>query len=98
MRNEGPDGVNTAIGNLNIGGYYEVLATLQPTRDTKRPMLLKAKSHCIEVRFKYLRYVIYLETIFICCFYSLVLHSFNRIATPIPMAYSFIYIYVYIGC
>jgi hypothetical protein len=70
MRNEGPDGVNTAIGNLNIGGYHEVLATLQPTRDTKRPMLLQAKSHCMEVRFKYLRYVIYLGTIFICCYFS----------------------------
>ena len=48
IRNEGPDGFNTATGNFNIGGFYYRLTSIQPTDDLKRKQLLLAKSHFVE--------------------------------------------------
>jgi tetratricopeptide (TPR) repeat protein len=48
IRNEGPDGHNTAIGNLNIGLLYQQVASIQLTDDSKRTQLLLAKSHFTE--------------------------------------------------
>jgi hypothetical protein len=48
IRNEGPDGLNTATGNFNIGGFYYHLANKQPTVDSKQKQLLLAKFHFAE--------------------------------------------------
>jgi tetratricopeptide (TPR) repeat protein len=44
-KNHGPDGLNTACGNDNVGDFYYELAEMQPTIDSKRTQLLLAKSH-----------------------------------------------------
>jgi hypothetical protein len=48
IRNEGPDGLNTAAGNFSIGAFYHHLANIQPTVDLKFAQLLLAKSHFVE--------------------------------------------------
>jgi hypothetical protein len=48
IRHEGPDGLNTAKGNFNIGGFYYCLTSIQPTADLKGKQLLLAKSHFVE--------------------------------------------------
>jgi hypothetical protein len=48
IRDEGPDGLNTAIGNCSIGLFYYLLAKKQSTVNSKRTQLLLAKSHLIE--------------------------------------------------
>jgi tetratricopeptide (TPR) repeat protein len=45
IRNGGPDGINTAVGNLNIGNFCRQLAGIQSTIDSKRTQLLLVKSH-----------------------------------------------------
>jgi hypothetical protein len=47
IRNEGPDGANTATATVNIGQFYHGLAIKQSTVGTKRTQLLLAKS-CFE--------------------------------------------------
>jgi hypothetical protein len=48
IRNEGPEGANAATANSNLGCYYKILATKQPTADLKRNNLQQAKSHVVE--------------------------------------------------
>jgi hypothetical protein len=48
IRNEGPDGANTAVMSVNIGLYYYQLAEGQPIVDTKRKYFLVSKSHVEE--------------------------------------------------
>jgi tetratricopeptide (TPR) repeat protein len=48
IRNEGPDGANTAILNINTGNYYYDLARKQLTVDIKRNHFLVSKSHVEE--------------------------------------------------
>jgi hypothetical protein len=48
IRNEGPDGLNTATGNSNIGDFYYQLANKQPTVDSRRKQPLLAKFHFAE--------------------------------------------------
>jgi hypothetical protein len=48
LRNEGPDGLNTAAANTNIGLYYDQLARHQPTATLTRTKLLLGKSHLEE--------------------------------------------------
>jgi tetratricopeptide (TPR) repeat protein len=48
IRNEGPDGANTAISNINTGIYYYDLARRQLTVDIKRKHFLISKSHVEE--------------------------------------------------
>jgi tetratricopeptide (TPR) repeat protein len=48
IRNEGPDGVNTAMMSVNIGLYYYQLAERQPTLDAMKNVLLMSKSHIEE--------------------------------------------------
>jgi tetratricopeptide (TPR) repeat protein len=45
VRNEGPDGANTAFGNIAIGQYIYEFALKQSIIDTKRTQLLQAKSY-----------------------------------------------------
>jgi tetratricopeptide (TPR) repeat protein len=45
IRNQGPDGLDTSIGHLNIGKFYSQLALEQPTRQLKQTQLLLAKAH-----------------------------------------------------
>jgi tetratricopeptide (TPR) repeat protein len=45
LRNEGPYGLNTAMGNSNLAGFYYEFAGMQLTIDSKRAQLLLAKSH-----------------------------------------------------
>jgi hypothetical protein len=45
IRNHGPDGLNAAIGNNNLGEFCYKLARKQPTVDAKRTQLLLAKSY-----------------------------------------------------
>jgi hypothetical protein len=47
IRNHGPDGLNTAIRNKNLGYFYSMLAGKQPTVDAKRTQQLLSKS-CYE--------------------------------------------------
>jgi hypothetical protein len=44
VRNEGPDGVNTAVVNIDIGQFHDKLAMTSLTGHTKRPQLILAKS------------------------------------------------------
>jgi hypothetical protein len=48
IRNTGKDGLNTAVGNSNIGQFYHELAVLQSTADSRPTHLLLAKSHLEE--------------------------------------------------
>jgi hypothetical protein len=48
IRREGPDGVNTAILNINTGSYFYKLVQRQPTVDTKRKYFLLSMSHIEE--------------------------------------------------
>jgi hypothetical protein len=48
IKNEGPDGVNTAMTSISTGSYYYELARIQPTVDTKRKHFLVSKSHIEE--------------------------------------------------
>jgi tetratricopeptide (TPR) repeat protein len=50
IRKEGPDGLNAASGNFNIGLFYEQLASKQSTADAMRTHLPIAKSHYIEAQ------------------------------------------------
>jgi tetratricopeptide (TPR) repeat protein len=50
IRNEGPDGINVATGNYNIGSFYEKLATKQSTIDAMRTHLTIAKYHFVEAQ------------------------------------------------
>jgi hypothetical protein len=50
IRNVGPDGLNTAVGNFNIGTFYHNSATKQSTVELGRTQLLLAKSHCVEAQ------------------------------------------------
>ena len=50
IRNEGPDGLNAAVGNCNIGRFYHRLGNIQPTVDSQRTQLLLAKSHFVEAQ------------------------------------------------
>jgi hypothetical protein len=50
IENNGPDGLNAAISNHNIGGFYFKLAKIQPTLDAKRTQLLLAKSYYEEAQ------------------------------------------------
>jgi tetratricopeptide (TPR) repeat protein len=45
IRNEGPDGLNVAIGNINFGQFYCELARKQSTVDAAQTYLILAKSH-----------------------------------------------------
>lgn len=45
IRNEGPDGMNTSIANMESGRYHCRVAMIQPTTDTRRTQLLLAKSY-----------------------------------------------------
>jgi hypothetical protein len=45
VRNEGPDELNTALANLNIGRFYHQLSRLPTTIDSFRAQLLLAQSH-----------------------------------------------------
>jgi hypothetical protein len=45
IRNDGPDGSNTAAGNNNLGRYYHQLAGKQATIDLKQKQLLLAKDY-----------------------------------------------------
>jgi tetratricopeptide (TPR) repeat protein len=45
IRNEGPDGLDVATGNYNVGKFYEKLAIKQSTVDATQMYLLLAKSH-----------------------------------------------------
>jgi tetratricopeptide (TPR) repeat protein len=48
IRNEGPDGVNTAMASISTGLYHYQLAKIQPTVDTKRKYLLISKLYIEE--------------------------------------------------
>jgi tetratricopeptide (TPR) repeat protein len=48
IRNEGPNGVNSAMVSMNIGLYYFQLARRQPTIDTEREYFLISKSYIEE--------------------------------------------------
>jgi hypothetical protein len=48
IRREGPDGVNTAISNINIGNYFYELARRQPRVDTMRKKNLISKLYIEE--------------------------------------------------
>jgi hypothetical protein len=48
VRNEGPDRVNTATGNLEIGQFHYRIAMTSSTGHTKRTQLLLAKSYSDE--------------------------------------------------
>jgi hypothetical protein len=50
IRNEGPDGLNVATENYNIGEFYEKLARKQSTVDATQTYLILAKSHFIEAQ------------------------------------------------
>jgi S-adenosylmethionine/arginine decarboxylase-like enzyme len=43
IRNNGPDGLNAAIGNHIFGEFYTKLASKQPTVDAMRSQLLLSK-------------------------------------------------------
>jgi hypothetical protein len=45
IRNEGPEGLNTAVGNTNLGLYYDQLAGVQTTVALKQRQLLLAKAY-----------------------------------------------------
>jgi tetratricopeptide (TPR) repeat protein len=55
IRNDGPDGLNTAIGNKNLGNFYYKLAKRQPTVDATRTQLLLSKSYHEEAQRIYLK-------------------------------------------
>jgi hypothetical protein len=46
--NEGPDGMNTAVANINIYRFYRVFAQIQSTTSSKRTQLQLAKSYSEE--------------------------------------------------
>jgi hypothetical protein len=46
--NEGPDGMNTAVANIEIGLFHYKFALVQSTTSTKRAQLLLAKSYSEE--------------------------------------------------
>jgi tetratricopeptide (TPR) repeat protein len=48
LENEGPDGVNTAAGNISIGRFLYRLAMIQSAISIKRKQLLLAKSYAEE--------------------------------------------------
>jgi tetratricopeptide (TPR) repeat protein len=48
IRDEGPNGMNTAVGNLNLGHFYQTLAKMQYTADAKREQFLLAKVYLDE--------------------------------------------------
>jgi hypothetical protein len=48
IRNEGPDGSNTASVNLNLGNFYCRLAEVQTTVDLEQKQLLLAKFYSEE--------------------------------------------------
>eukprot|EP00596_Hydrurales_sp_CCMP1899_P010657 CAMPEP_0119037014 /NCGR_PEP_ID=MMETSP1177-20130426/5108_1 /TAXON_ID=2985 /ORGANISM="Ochromonas sp, Strain CCMP1899" /LENGTH=331 /DNA_ID=CAMNT_0006997679 /DNA_START=319 /DNA_END=1314 /DNA_ORIENTATION=- len=48
LRNEGPDGVNTATGNINLGNLHYELAKIQLIAYTKKKCLVVAKSYYTE--------------------------------------------------
>jgi tetratricopeptide (TPR) repeat protein len=48
VMNEGPDGPNIALGNIEIGNFYYHLAMTQSTISIKRTQLLLAKSYAEE--------------------------------------------------
>jgi hypothetical protein len=48
IRNDRPDGFNTAGGNYNVGCFYHKLANIQHTVISKREQLLLAKSYFVE--------------------------------------------------
>jgi hypothetical protein len=50
IKNAGPDGLNVATGNYNIGLFYEKLAVEQSTVDAMRTHLTIAKSHFVEAQ------------------------------------------------
>jgi hypothetical protein len=45
IRNHGSDGLDTAVGHLNISKFYYQLALEQPTRQSKQTQLLLTKAH-----------------------------------------------------
>jgi hypothetical protein len=45
LRNQGPDGTSTSVGNQNLAGFYHILARLQLTIKLKRKYLYLSKSH-----------------------------------------------------
>jgi tetratricopeptide (TPR) repeat protein len=55
IRNEGLDGINTAIGNTNLASYHLDLAHKQANSDTKKKHLCLAKSSVKEVVRSYLK-------------------------------------------
>jgi hypothetical protein len=48
LRHEGPNGLNVAITNFNMGKFHRQLASMQSTVDAKQTQLLLAKSHFVE--------------------------------------------------
>jgi hypothetical protein len=50
IRNEGPDGLNVAIGNYSTSKFNERLVVKQSTFDAKRSHLLLAKSRFFEAQ------------------------------------------------
>jgi hypothetical protein len=50
IRDGGPDGLNVATGNYNIGVFYEQLAVKQSTVDAIQTYLTIAKSHLVEAQ------------------------------------------------
>jgi hypothetical protein len=48
IRNEGPDGMNTAVVSIYMGHFYYRLAMRQSTVHTKRTQLILAKSYSQE--------------------------------------------------
>lgn len=48
LRNDIPDGTNTATGNFNIGRFYHQVAEMQSSLDSKQRHLLLAESHLKE--------------------------------------------------
>jgi hypothetical protein len=45
IKNEGADGINTAVGNADMGRYYKQLAEVQPTVALKKKQLLLAQTY-----------------------------------------------------
>jgi hypothetical protein len=45
IKSEGPDGINTAVGNADMGRYYKQFAEIQSTVALKKKQLLLAQSY-----------------------------------------------------
>jgi hypothetical protein len=52
IRNEGPDGSDTAVGNFNLGLYYYYMAGEQTTVNLEQKQLLLAKAYFEESRIR----------------------------------------------